>query len=123
MTLKALVAPLVSFFSGADILGYIKIVLVLGAVTFVGFLWVDRANLQVKLAKSQADTVVVQSQLAQVTSDIRDVRVKQELAIQERDEIRAQTEKMLVAVQAQKVPTDCKELVKWAVKNKNDTKW
>jgi hypothetical protein len=122
MTLRSLVNPIVSFFTG-DILEWIKIALIMGVVTFVGFLWFDRSSLQNQLIKSKADNFVIKGQLSQMTSDIEDVRIKQELAIQERDSIKIQTAELMEAMKKQKLPTDCKELVKWAAKNKNDTKW
>ena len=114
---------LLSFFTGANLIRWIEITIVTAVIMFVSFLWISRAHALDDLAAAQKSNVEANNKLAQITSDIQAVRIKQELAEQQRDDIKKQTDDLIKSVKNQKLPTNCKDLVKWAAKNKGDTKW
>ncbi len=123
MKLSGSLSRLRDWATGGNIMQYIQLVIIASILALIGTLWLALKNTQAERDLCHANSIKLQTQLDTVTRDLTTIKEKQEIGVQQREAIADETIAKLNSISKKLIPMDCKDLAKWAAKNKSDTRW
>lgn len=97
--------------------------LLLGVVTYVGFLHKHIGALSIELAQAEHKNETLSETIRFMSTSQQDMVTKVDAATKQREQIQQKLSATQRKLRQQVPPTECKEAIEWAVDNVGDLNW